>query len=177
MPNENRMDSSGLSVLLLLLKDNMITAAERLKLTGIESGAEVNVIESVKVNGAALTPSGKEVSFNVPTKVSDITNDSGFQTAQDVTAAINTALAGITGITFEVVQTLPSTGDAGKIYLVGNSGTGTNAYDEYIYYNSAWEKLGSTDVDLTGYFNTTNLPALTSNEIQSIYNTVMGASS
>ena len=175
MPNETRIDGSGLSVLLLLLKDDMITAAERTKLTGIEAGAEVNVIASIKVNGSAVTPSGKEISLTIPTKVSDITNDSGFQTASDVSAAISTALSGITGISFEIVQSLPQTGAAGTIYLISNSGTGTNAYDEYIYLNNAWEKLGSTNVDLTGYFNTTNLPALTSNEIQSIYNTVMGA--
>ena len=42
------------------------------------SGYQANVIETVKVNGTALTPSSKAVNISVPTKVSDLTNDSGF---------------------------------------------------------------------------------------------------
>lgn len=42
------------------------------------SGYQANVIETVKVNGTALTPSSKAVNIAVPTKVSDLTNDSGF---------------------------------------------------------------------------------------------------
>lgn len=42
------------------------------------NGYQANVIETVKVNGTALTPSSKAVNISVPTKVSDLTNDSGF---------------------------------------------------------------------------------------------------
>lgn len=45
---------------------------------GVESGAEVNVIETVKVNGTALTVTDKAVDVTVPTKTSDLTNDSNF---------------------------------------------------------------------------------------------------
>lgn len=45
-------------------------------------GGENNVIEVVKVNGTALTPdANKAVDVEVPTKVSDLTNDSGFITS------------------------------------------------------------------------------------------------
>lgn len=44
------------------------------------SNAQANVIETVKVNGTALTPSSKAVDIAVPTKVSQITNDSGYLT-------------------------------------------------------------------------------------------------
>ena len=44
------------------------------------SNAQANVIESVKVNGTALTPSSKAVNVIVPTKVSQLTNDSGYKT-------------------------------------------------------------------------------------------------
>lgn len=49
-----------------------------------------------------------------------------------------------TGFSFEVVQTLPSTGAANTIYLVPNSGSAPNIYDEYIW-TTAWEKLGTTE--------------------------------
>lgn len=56
------------------------TIDEKTKLSGIESGAEANIIETVKVNGTALIPSSKAVDVTVPTKVSDLTNDSGYTT-------------------------------------------------------------------------------------------------
>lgn len=42
------------------------------------SNAQANVIESVKVNGTALTPSSKAVDVKVPTKVSELSNDAGY---------------------------------------------------------------------------------------------------
>lgn len=62
------------------LSTNDFTTAEKNKLGGIATGAQVNVIETVKVNGTAQTPSSKAVNITVPTKVSDLTNDSGFIT-------------------------------------------------------------------------------------------------
>ena len=56
----------------------LMSSADKKKLDDIATGAEVNVIETVKVNGTALTPSSKAVNVVVPTKVSQLTNDSGF---------------------------------------------------------------------------------------------------
>lgn len=89
-------------------------------------------------------------------------------TKTEVDTAINNALAGITGISFEVVQTLPQTGEPGTIYLVDNSGTGQNSYDEYIYANGAFERLGTTDIDLSGYVLATDLVEATTTEIDTI---------
>ena len=56
--------------------DNNYTTAEKNKLSAIEASADVNVIESVKVNGSALTPdANKAVDVTVPTSTSDLTND------------------------------------------------------------------------------------------------------
>lgn len=66
------------------LSTNDYTTAEKTKLTNIASGAQVNVIETVKKNGTALTITDKTVDISVPTKTSDITNDSGFITIEDV---------------------------------------------------------------------------------------------
>lgn len=48
------------------------------KLEDIEEGAQVNVIETVKVNGTALQVNGKAVDVTVPTKLTDLTNDGNF---------------------------------------------------------------------------------------------------
>lgn len=57
----------------------------------VTAGGEPNVITAVKVNGAAQTVTDKAVDITVPTKVSDITNDSKFQTETEV----NTAIGGL----------------------------------------------------------------------------------
>lgn len=62
------------------LSTNDYTDAEKQKLGGIASGAQVNVIEGVQVNGTDLPVSGKKANVAVPTKTSDINNDSGFIT-------------------------------------------------------------------------------------------------
>ena len=40
-----------------------------------ETGAQKNIIETIKVNNTALTPTNKTVNITVPTKTSDLTND------------------------------------------------------------------------------------------------------
>ena len=48
-------------------------------------GGEPNTIETIKVNGSPLEPDGsKAVDISVPTKVSQLQNDSGYQTAANV---------------------------------------------------------------------------------------------
>lgn len=89
-------------------------------------------------------------------------------TAEQITQAINDAIGSVTGISFEVVDSLPSTGESGKIYLVAHAHGAKDQYDEYIYYNGAWEKIGSTDIDLSNYWNMDNLVAITNGEIDNI---------
>lgn len=102
--------------------------------------------------------SGYITSAALPTDVSDLTNDVGYQTASDVSSAIATAISGITGIQFEIVQALPATGDAGTIYLISHGGSGTDIYDEYVYVNNSWEQIGTTAADFTNvaYYDSVN---------------------
>lgn len=294
--------------------DNNFTGTLKSKLEGVASGAQVNVIETIKVNNTALTPTSKAVNITVPTKTSEITNDSGFITSSDIpegaaastttpimdgTAAVGTelafargdhvhptdtsraaashthgnitnagaitatgvaianndalvitdasasgklvktsivfdgsttsqaltkkgtwgtfltshqsldnyapkaspaltgtptaptanagtnttqiattefvgtavsnALAGITGIDYQVVTSLPATGTKGVIYLVAHSHGSGDAYDEYIWTGSAFEKIGNTDVDLSGYWAKADLVAITTSEIDALF--------
>ena len=86
--------------------NGLMAADDKTKLDAIASGAQVNKIESVKVNGTALTiDSSKAVNVDltayakktdIPTKISALTNDSGYQTAAQVTSAINAKLVAMT---------------------------------------------------------------------------------
>lgn len=102
--------------------------------------------------------SGFITSSDIPTDVSDFTNDADYQTGSEVSAAIATAISGITGIQFEIVQTLPATGDPGTIYLISHGGSGTDIYDEYVYVNNSWEQIGTTAADFTNvaYYDSVN---------------------
>lgn len=127
----------------------LMSAADKTKLDGVATGAQANKIESVKVNGTALTPdSSKAVNVDL----------SAYAKSSDVTKEIASAVSGVTQIDYSVVEALPSTGKKGVIYLVANSGSGNNIYDEYIYINSKFEKLGSREMDLSSYAKKTDIP-------------------
>ena len=93
----------------------------------------------------------------------------GYQTTAQVQQAINSALSGISGIEFSIVEQLPATGAAGTIYLVSKAVTATgNIYTEWIYVNNKWETLGDTTVDLSDYLKKTDISALTNAEIDEV---------
>lgn len=105
---------------------------------------------------------------SVPSKVSDLTNDSNFQTQTQVSNAISAAIAGIKTVEFRIVSALPQTGEANVIYLVSHTAKTDDIYDEYIYVDNKWEKIGTTDIDLSGYVRTSDLVAITNAEIDDI---------
>ena len=102
---------------------------------------------------------------NIPTKTSDLTNNSGFITklVNDLSnyylksetytkTEVNNLIGQIGSIEFQVVNELPLTGNSSYIYLVPSSNPTTqNIKDEYIWVNNAWEQIGSTDVELSNY--------------------------
>ncbi len=55
---------------------------------------------------------------------------------------------------YEVYPSLPQTGASNVLYLIGPTGTGTDKYEEYVYANNDWAKIGDTSIDLSGYVTT-----------------------
>lgn len=142
--------------------DENYTSAEKSKLSGVESGAQANVIEAVKVNGTALTPSSKAVDVTVPTKVSDLSNDSGFQTQSQVETAINAAVAGLYDYKGSVAtySALPQSGmEVGDVYNVQQEYQNVPAGANYAWNGTSWDPLGG-EIDLSGYATLAS-PALT----------------
>lgn len=123
-------------------------------------------ITDAKINNKTITLGANTVT--VPTNNNELANGAGYQTASDVSSAISSAIGDITGIEYQIVDELPGTGEKGVIYLISNSGTGQNIYDEYIWTGTAFEKIGTTDVDLTNYWSKTELVAIQNNEIDTI---------
>lgn len=174
------------------LSTNDYTTAEQTKLGGIATGATANAAYTSNpgMDGTAAPGSAAEFARGDhvhPTDTSRAplasptftgvpaapTAAAGTDTTQIastafVKAAITAALAGVTGFSFEVVASLPGTGVSGKLYLVSNSGSGQNLYDEYIWTGAAYEKLGTLAIDLSGYQLASELVAVTNAEIDTV---------
>lgn len=99
---------------------------------------------------------------------SDGTNTTQIATTQFVNTAITNAVADITSFEFQVVATLPATGEKGIIYLIAHAHDTGDSYDEYIWLGSAYEKIGNTDIDLSDYQLSAELVELTSTDIDTI---------
>lgn len=222
----DKVDGKGLST-------NDYTNAEKTKLAGIESGAQKNVQPDWALTSGDGAIKNKPT---IPTKVSQLTNDSQYQNATEVNTkitnklnaldvtssdvpvtldegeyfissltqenglvkakkaqfatqftanleaaqsqgdvvtlaqlsqSINNAVGKITSFEYKIVDSLPATseGKKGVVYLVAHSGsTNQNSYDEYIFLPAAgstaarYEKIGTTDIDLTPYAKKTEIP-------------------
>lgn len=149
-----------------------------------QNGGKIN---SITVNGTVAPPDvNKNVALTVPTKVSDITNDSGFQDANDVSGAISDALANgadpymtesdvqaaidaasAAAFTYKgsvpTVADLPASGNkVGDVYDVLSTGV------NYAWSGTAWDPLGST-VDLSLYWSKAELVAITTSQIDTLF--------
>ena len=60
---------------------------------------------------------------------------------------IDSLVAGVAWAT-QVVDSLPTTGQARTIYFVPKTGDGSDTHDEYIWVDGAWELIGSTQVTI-----------------------------
>lgn len=83
----------------------------------------------------------------IPTKLSQLTNDKTFKTEAEIQAIINNSKK----LKKEVVTSLPFAGTDDVIYLLKNKNDSNNVYTEYLWINGSWEIIGDTKVDLTDY--------------------------
>ena len=140
----------------------------------------IKVTESISADVPTKTSdltndSGFITSSDLPTKVSDLTNDSGFIT-NTVDSLINyylkseaynktevdTIVSTIKNSRFEVVNTLPTEDiKTNVIYLTPSLDPSVgDIKDEYINLDgttSGWERIASTDIEITNYINRTDL--------------------
>ena len=73
-----------------------------------------------------------------------------------------------TQLSYQKVDALPAAGSTGVIYLVAHSHGTQDIFDEYIWYANAFEKIGNTDIDLSGYLLAADLKAITNSDIDSL---------
>lgn len=110
------------------------TTAEKTKLAGIAEGAQVNVIETVKLNGSALAVTEKGVNIDL----------SSYALKADI-ASVYRVMGSVA--TYDALPTDPAVGDVYNIEADGSN---------YVWTGTAWDALGGT-VDLSGFYTKTEV--------------------
>ena len=143
--------------------NNKLSSAPVTSVNG-ETGAvslalgDTNVIETIKVNNSALTPVNKAVNITVPTKVTDLTNDSNFTSNTGTITGItmNGVSKGTSGVV-DLGTILTSHQDiSGKVDKVTGMGLSSNDYT-------------TTEKNKLAGINIGSLDSLTTSELNSIF--------
>lgn len=131
-------------------------------------GGQPNIIEEIQVNGVKQDVTNKIVNILMATKVSELTNDSNYQNADQVSAAVQAGISASGHAHFEKVDAVPSaeTAQANVLYLVMNSTT--NHYDIYAKVGNSVELLDDTTVDLSAYSTTEQVNGLISAAVEAL---------
>ena len=120
-----------------------------------------NNITDFQNTSKAIIDSAAAAANNAAERANAITGniDSTYATKEELT----TAIGKITSFEFLIVSSLPNPGVKGTIYLVENtsgnqsSAENKNTYDEFIWVGSKYEKIGTTDINLSDYMKAADI--------------------
>lgn len=136
-------------------ESGLMSAAQVIKLKGIEEGAQVNVIENVVVSGLSGTIADKTLTINGLAKSEDVYTKPAAELMVD--GKINTALSSVYEYKSSVATyaDLPTSADKGDVYNVeaeyreeGIDGKVYPAGTNWAWNGTSWDALGGL-VDLT----------------------------
>lgn len=113
-----------------------------------EQEETINHLDDIKADKTEIP----DVSEFVKKTVDDLVNY--YKKAETYTQQeINNLIGAIKTVSMKVLPSKPETGETNIIYLIPSSSqTSDNIYDEWIYVDNKWEKIGSTQADLTNYY-------------------------
>lgn len=112
--------------------DGLMSKEDYAKLKGVAAGAQVNVIEEIRVKGQKVEPSEKAVNLEVL-----VAKD-----LADYKKEVDQQISTIPKFAIAVVEELPVSDISGTtVYLLKSGAEEQNLYTEYIYTNEKWENL------------------------------------
>lgn len=126
--------------------DNRVTAlGEELQ----DQELTLNHLDDVKANKTEIP----DVSEFIKKTVDNLVNY--YKKSETYTQAeVNQLIGAIKTVSIKVLPERPQTGEANIIYLIPSTKTEPqNIYDEWIYVDNKWELIGTTQVDLSNYYN------------------------
>ena len=107
-----------------------------------------------------------DVSGFVTRSVNDLTNY--YLKSETYTKAeVAELIAAINQFHYEIHTSLPSSGENNVLYLIGPTGTGADKYEEYVYNDGVFTKIGDTSIDLSNYVTTNALNTALANYVTS----------
>lgn len=174
----NTISVTGLGTAAFNNTGDFATAAQGAKAdSAVQSVAEGSQNGYISVDGTDVAVKGlKALAFkeslakgdvglgNVENKTMDAAptaSSENYVTSGGVKTYVDNAIAAVKQFQYEVVSELPaaSASTMGKIYLVSDVHNSTDNYDEFITIEKdgaySWEKIGNTDIDLSGYVKKT----------------------
>lgn len=115
----------------------------------------------------AIVKKGYQTAAQVNTAITN----KGYATKAEVDKAIKDTFSKIKQWKYLPVESLPTVGEEGIIYLVPHAHGDKDNRDEYVWIESlnTYEKLGHSDVDLSGYVLKTDLVELTDKDLETMW--------
>lgn len=175
------------------LSEEDFTTALQTKLNGIFAEAtkvQWNQTQNSGTKIATITINDNAaVDVYVPTVIIDSAMSSSSENPVQnkvIKEYVDTAVGAVVQIKFDAdttglgytsladLQTKHPTGANGTIYLVQNTGTGTNSKDEYFWDSNSlkYERFGSTDIDLSNYVTKDDIAELSTADVNDAFHTV-----
>ncbi len=115
----------------------------------------------------AIVKKGYQTAAQVNTAITN----KGYATKAEVDKAIKDTFSKIKQWKYLPVESLPTVGEEGIIYLVPHAHGDKDNRDEYVWIESlnTYEKLGHNDIDLSGYVLKTDLVELTDKDLETMW--------
>lgn len=167
------------------LSDENFTTALKNKLDGIQASATATAFTQTQQSGTkigSISINGVSTDIYSPAAptIDSAMSDSSENAVQNkvIKSYVDQAVGAVVGVEFRKVNALPQQGENGVIYLLPKSGTPPtgNIYEEWIWISadSSYEKIGETQIDLSGYVQSSELVDITSSDIDTMMYTVFG---
>lgn len=106
---------------------------------------------------------------SVPKMVIDLSDHDNYVRKDELKEEVKNLANTIKSLEFKVVEQLPTRGETSAIYLLSHAKSDNDAYDEYIYINGAFEKIGTTAIDLTAYLKVSDMAVISNEEIDELF--------
>lgn len=127
-------------------KADKVTDAVNGNLAGLD--ADGNITDSNIAPSSLATQA--DISNFITNTVNNLTNYY-LKTETYTQTEVNNLIGAIQQFHYEIYQALPASGASNVLYLIGPAGSGSDRYEEYVYANNTFTKIGDTSIDLSGY--------------------------
>lgn len=163
-PKYNYNGENGITELVLLLKNKIMTRVKK--------------VEGKDLSTNDFTDEYRDKLDAIPA-INDTMDDTSdnLATSKAIGDYVKDKISKIETLTRVIVTVLPTTDiKENVIYMLKKRTTPAgNLYDEYMYIEGAWELIGTSEVDLSGYVKAEEMHEFTAKEVEDLFNAAWGS--